>query len=165
MTCLSFAKLLRARKFFWICDAMCVFFPDGLKWCAERKTKRSRNEESPAYQRSVFISDRGGYRIELTTYVRTDECAFSRRKPLLLTAKRKPGLRIAQPQSMEGKSTVQVDMPKRRWIAVGGHPVSDPLEVLPDTPRGPTVPVTDRCFYSLHEGAATWLIGASCPAA
>jgi hypothetical protein len=76
-----------------------------------------------------------------TTYVRTDECAFSRRKPLLLTAKRKPGLRIAQPESLEAKSTVQVDMPKRRWIAVGDGLVS-PCFRRPYRPfRAPFVPI------------------------
>jgi hypothetical protein len=49
MTCFSFAKLLRARKFFWISDAMAGGFPLVASLCSgsideERMLVRPENE-------------------------------------------------------------------------------------------------------------------------
>src|SRR4051812_45054741 len=125
MTCFSFAKVLRARKFFWICDTMLDGSPyaegsapaAGEAWVVwrfrvPRELPRARNgaekRSRPIRNRSLL---RGSSAVSALVFYVCDERAPSRRQTPG-SELRKPGLRIARPRRREVKSALQVTMPR-----------------------------------------------------
>ena len=130
MTCFSFANVLRARKFFWICDTMWVgplmrrFGPRCREaWFVwrfrvprndgedeeETESKRGAEKRSrPIRNRSLL---RGSSAVSALVVHVGDERAPSRRQTPG-NELRKPGLRIARPRRKEVKSALQVAVPR-----------------------------------------------------
>src|SRR3954469_23175317 len=136
MTCFSFAKVLRARKFFWICDTMlggspyaegsapaagslgCVAVPRAEKRGSDeeggerpgrlRARKAAEKRSRPIRNRSLL---RGSSAVSALVVHVCDERAPSRRQ-IPGSELRKPGLRIARPRRREVKSALQVTMPR-----------------------------------------------------
>src|SRR5437867_416329 len=123
MTCFSFANVLRARKFFWICDAMCVgplcgpaeeaferprAKRSGYVWPKPKEPRETEKTKRPIRNRSLLTGS--NVVSALVAYVWNDRAPS--RPHTHGYELRKPGLHIARLRQMEEKRELQVSVPR-----------------------------------------------------